>query len=352
MLFDPWVCRGVRARNRVVVSPMCQYLAEDGAATDWHLVHLGSRAVGGAGIVCTEATAVTAEGRISPTDLGLWDDRHIAPLARITRFLAAQGAVPAIQLAHAGRKASTAPPWQGGARLAAADGGWEPVAPSAVPFVATDPAPRALTLADIRAVVAAFVQSARRALAAGFQIIELHAAHGYLLHEFLSPLSNRRDDAYGGAFAHRCRLVEEVASAVRAALPPAIPLWVRLSCTDWVDGGWGIEDSVALARRLLACGVDVIDCSSGGAVSHAHIPVAPSYQVPFSARIRAEAGIATAAVGMITGVEQAEGILRAGQADLILMAREFLRDPYWPLHHAVAAGAQPPVPVAYGRAFR
>jgi 2,4-dienoyl-CoA reductase-like NADH-dependent reductase (Old Yellow Enzyme family) len=349
-LFEPLPMRAVTLRNRIAVSPMCQYSSRDGFADEWHLVHLGSRAVGGAGAVIAEATAVTAEGRISPSDLGLWKDEHVAMLARIAAFVRAHGAVPGIQLAHAGRKASTARPWEGGGLVTLGDGGWRPVGPSAEPFAAGYAAPRPLAAGEIAEVIAAFVAATRRAQAAGFEMIELHAAHGYLLHQFLSPLVNRREDGYGGAFEGRTRLVLEVTRAVRAEWPAERPLWVRISATDWAEGGWDLDQSVRLARLLAAEGVDLVDCSSGGAVSHQRIALAPGYQVPFAERIRREAGIRTGAVGLITEPAEADAIVRAGRADLVLLARAELRDPYWPLHAAVALGVEAPWPSQYLRA--
>jgi len=352
-IFDPFTVRGITLRNRIGVSPMCQYSSVDGFAEDWHLVHLGSRAVGGAGLVMTEATAVSPEGRISPSDLGLYDDRHVDALARIVRFLSGQGAAAGVQLAHAGRKASTARPWEGGKPIPPEAGGWETIGPSPIPFSPGSPTPREMGPADLEKAKGDFRRATRRARAAGFAWVELHAAHGYLLHAFLSPLSNHRLDAYGGSFENRVRYPVEVIRAVRAEWPEDKPLAVRVSCTDWAEGGWDLEQSVALARILKAEGVDLIDCSSGGAVPGAKIPLTPGYQVPFSARIRAEAGIATAAVGLIAKPDQADEILRRGQADMVLMAREFLRDPYWPLRHAKAmdAGHPPAPPPQYGRAF-
>lgn len=350
-LFSPLAIRGVTLRNRIAVSPMCEYSSEDGFANDWHLVHLGSRAVGGAGLVITEATAVEARGRISPADLGIYRDAHIEMLARIARFIREQGAVPGIQLAHAGRKASTRVPWEGGAVIPAPQGGWQAVAPSAIPFRPGEPPPAELGTSDIGAIVEAFAAAARRALAAGFQVAEIHGAHGYLISEFLSPLSNLRADAYGGSFEGRIRFALEVAAAVRGAWPGHLPLFMRISATDWVDDGWQIEDSVELARRLQSLGVDLIDCSSGGLVPHAQVQLGPAYQTPFAERIRRESGIPTGAVGMITEPHQADGIIRAGQADIVLLARELLRDPYWPLHAAKALGAAAPVPRQYLRAF-
>ncbi len=350
-LFAPLAIRGETFRNRIGVSPMCQYSCADGFATDWHLVHLGSRAVGGAGLVIMEATAVEQRGQISPADAGIWKDEHIEPLARVARFVAEHGAVPGIQIAHAGRKASTRRPWDGGGAIPPAEGGWQPVAPSPVPFRPEDAAPAELSRAEIGVITHAFAAAAERARRAGFRVLEIHAAHGYLLHEFLSPLSNFRTDEYGGRFENRIRMTLEVAGAVRSAWPASLPLFVRISATDWVEGGWGIGDSVELARRLKALGVDVIDCSSGGTALQAQIPLRAGYQVPFADRIRREAGVATAAVGLITSPEQANEVIRSGAADLVLLAREFLRDPYFPLHAAQALGAKLDPPVPYGRAF-
>jgi 2,4-dienoyl-CoA reductase-like NADH-dependent reductase (Old Yellow Enzyme family) len=349
-LFSPLALRSVTLRNRIAVSPMCQYSAEDGRASDWHLVHLGSRAVGGAALVVFEATAVERAGRISPGDLGLWEDAQAEPLARIVRFIDAQGAVPCLQLAHAGRKASTEPPWRGGAPIAEAAGGWRPVAPSAVPFDAGSPAPRALDPEEIGTLVKAFAAAAGRALEAGFRALELHMAHGYLVHQFLSPLSNRRQDRYGGPFENRARLALEVTRAVRGAWPERLPLLARISATDWVEGGWNVDDSVHLARELCAAGVDLVDCSSGGTVPGAPVPAGPGYQTGFAQRIRHEAGVATGAVGLITAPEQADHIIRTGQADLVLLAREMLRDPYWPLRASTRLGQEGPWPRQYLRA--
>jgi len=350
-LFAPLTIRGLTLRNRIGVSPMCQYSCEDGFATDWHLVHLGSRAIGGAALVFTEATAVAARARISPADLGIWKDEHIAPLARIAAFLKAHGSAPGIQLAHAGRKASVRRPWEGGSRVPASEGGWQPDAPSPAPFRPDDPPPRELSRDEIRGVADSFRTAAERALRAGFRVAEIHGAHGYLLHEFLSPLSNFRNDDYGGSFENRIRIVLEVVGAVRTVWPENLPLFLRISCSDWVAGGWTIEESVELARRVKPLGVDLIDCSSGGSVPTAQIPMAPGYQVPFAERIRRQAGILTAAVGLITTPEQADGIVRSGQADVVLLAREFLRDPYFGLHAAQALGAPVDPPIPYGRAF-
>jgi 2,4-dienoyl-CoA reductase-like NADH-dependent reductase (Old Yellow Enzyme family) len=348
----PLPIREIVLRNRIAVSPMCQYSSEDGFATDWHLVHLGSRAVGGAGLVCMEATAVEPRGRISPYDMGIWNPEHIEFLARITRFLHRQGSAAGIQLAHAGRKASTRRPGEGGGGLLPeAEGGWQSVAPSAVPFRDGDPAPHALSKAEIHALIDSFRDAAERALRAGFDVVEIHGAHGYLIHEFLSPLSNRRTDEYGGTLDNRLRFALEVTEAVRGAWPARLPLFFRISATDWVPGGWTADDSVALVRRLQPLGVDLVDCSSGGNAEHARIPLGPGYQVPFAERIRRETGILTGAVGLITTPRQADEIVRHGQADIVLMAREFLRDPYFPLHAASALGEKPAPPVQYGRAF-
>ena len=349
-IFTPWTLRGVTARNRIVVSPMCEYSTASGLALPWHLVHLGSRAVGGAGIVFTEAAAVTPEGRISPDDLGIWSDAHRDALVPITAFIRQQGAVPGIQLAHAGRKGSTGVPWHGGGYVTPEDRGWQVIAPSSVPYHADWPLPHALSLEEIAGVWEAFVAAAQRADQAGFEVAEIHAAHGYLLHQFLSPLSNQRRDEYGGSFENRTRLVREVVEAVRRVWPHEKPLWVRLSCTDWVEGGWDLDQSVALARALKSLGVDAVDCSSGGLDQRQKIPVAPGYQVPFAERIRRETGIQTVAVGMITEPEQAEEIIASGRADAVAMARELLRDPYWPLHAAQTLNAEVPWPPQYERA--
>jgi 2,4-dienoyl-CoA reductase-like NADH-dependent reductase (Old Yellow Enzyme family) len=350
-LFAPLAIRSVVLRNRIAVSPMCEYSSDDGFANDWHFVHLGSRAVGGAGLVITEAAAVEPRGRISSVDLGIWKDAHIEMLARITRFIRDHGAAAGIQLAHAGRKGSTRAPWEGGAAMPESEGGWQTAAPSAIPFRPGEPPPTELGHAEIGAIVQAFAAAARRALDAGFQIVEIHAAHGYLIHEFLSPLSNQRTDAYGGSFDGRIRFALEVAAAVRAAWPDSLPLFMRISSVDWVDDGWQIEDSVELARRLRPLGVDLVDCSSAGAVPHAKIQIGPAYQTPFAERIRKESGVLTGAVGMITEPQQADEIVRQGRADLVLLAREMLRNPYWPLHAAKTLGAAPPIPKQYLRAF-
>ena len=352
-LFDPLSLRSIALPNRIAVSPMCEYSSEDGFANDWHLVHLGSRAVGGAGLVMTEATGVEARGRISPRDLGLWKDAHVEFLGRIVRFVESRGAVSGVQLAHAGRKGSTAVPWEGGAGVPVEQGGWQPIAPSAIPFSERTNLPRAMSLDDIAEVVRAFAAATRRSMAAGFRLIELHFAHGYLVHEFLSPLSNHRQDAYGGSFENRSRLALEIARAVRAEWPDRLPLLARISCTDWVEGGWTLEESVELCRRLRAEGVDLVDCSSGGLVPYARIEAVPGYQVPFARRIRAEAGVATAAVGLITSPAQGETIVHEGDADLVMFARAMLRDPYFALHAAEELGRPEArhVPVQYLRAF-
>jgi 2,4-dienoyl-CoA reductase-like NADH-dependent reductase (Old Yellow Enzyme family) len=352
-LLSPLKIRGVTFRNRIVMSPMCQYSAHEGLAEDWHLVNIGSRAVGGAALVVVEATAVTRDGRISPGDMGIWDEGHVEPLARIARFAHSQGAVAGIQLAHAGRKASCKAPWEGGARLkTGAEGGWTVVAPSPIPFNVDDPLPRPLDEAGIAALVAAFEAAARRALAAGFRVIEIHAAHGYLLHEFLSPLSNHRTDQYGGSLENRMRLVLQVAAALRKLMPDELPLFVRISATDWAEGGWDIDQSVVLARRLKDLGVDLIDASSGALVPKVRIPLGPGYQVPFAGRIRRETGILTGAVGQITDYEQADAIIRGGEADLIFLARELLREPYWAIKAQQALGHVPDWPVQYAHALK
>jgi 2,4-dienoyl-CoA reductase-like NADH-dependent reductase (Old Yellow Enzyme family) len=349
-LFSPFKLRSVEFANRIGVSPMCQYSCEDGFASDWHLVHLGSRAQGGAGLVMMEATAVLPEGRISPADHGIWKDAQIPALKRIAGFLHSQGARAGIQLAHAGRKASTAPLWAGEGQLKPEAGGWLPVAPSALAFLPEDTVPSALDKAGIDAVVEGFRQAARRALQAGFDLVEIHAAHGYLIHQFLSPLANRRTDAYGGGFENRARLALEVADAVRSQWPTQLPIFVRISATDWVEGGWNADESVELARLLRERGVDLVDVSSGGIVPDAKIPVGPGFQVEFAARIRREAGISTAAVGLITDPVQANGIVDRGEADLVLLAREMLRDPYWPVHAAATLGEPASWPRQYLRA--
>jgi 2,4-dienoyl-CoA reductase-like NADH-dependent reductase (Old Yellow Enzyme family) len=350
-LFSPYTLGALTLPNRIAVSPMCQYSSTDGFATDWHLVHLGSRAVGGAGLVMVEATAVTPEGRITPGDLGLWKDAHIAKLKQISDFAHSQGAYIGIQLAHAGRKASMSVPWEEERLLAPQDGGWTNVlAPSAVAFSDKYAAPIALHQAGIGSIVAAFGAAARRAVEAGFDAVEIHSAHGYLLHSFLSPLSNRRDDEYGGVFENRIRLLVEVVDAVRRELPDKAPLMVRISATDWAEGGWDIDQSVALAKILKSHRVDLMDISSGGLVPYAKIPAGPGFQTPFAERIRREAAMPTGAVGFITGAAQADQVIRTGQADIVLIAREFLRDPYWPLEAAAELHQQITWPKQYLRA--
>jgi len=352
-LFSPLRLRDVTFRNRVGISPMCQYSSPGGLATDWHLVHLGSRAVGGAGAVFVEATAVEPHGRISPDDMGLWSDAHAEPLARIARFVESQGAVPGLQLAHAGRKGSTAAPWRGGGPIPDSAGGWPVVGPSPIPFAEGWRVPEALDSAGIAGVARAFRAAAARARDAGFRLLELHAAHGYLLHSFHSPLSNRRTDAYGGRFENRVRFTLEVVEAIRREWPDHLPLFVRLSCTDWTPGGWTPEESVRLASLLGERGVDLVDCSSGGNVPNAQIPLGPGYQVSFAEAVRRGAGIATAAVGLITEAAQADEIVREGKADLVLLARASLRDPYWALHAARKLGHAEtlPAPPQYQRGF-
>lgn len=349
-LFSPLTIRDVTFRNRIGVSPMCQYSSDDGMATDWHLVHLGSRAVGGAGLVITEASAVHPRGRISPGDLGIWDDRHITGLRRVVDFIKTHGAVAGIQLAHAGRKASTAPPWMGGRAVGVADGGWTVAGPSAIAFDAYSPEPEALTLGGIQEIVGDFAAAARRALDAGFDVVEIHAAHGYLIHEFLSPIANTRTDEFGGSYDNRTRFVKQVCTAVRQEWPQSKPLFVRVSATDWAEGGWRDEDTVALAHHLSRYGVDLIDCSSGGIAPGMAIPAGPGYQVPFSQRIKDTVPMLTAAVGFITSPAQADQIVRTEQADMVLLAREMLRDPYWPLHAAKTLGHDLAWPNQYARA--
>ena len=351
-LLSPLTIRGVTLRNRIVMSPMCQYSADDGLATDWHLVHIGSRAAGGVGLAIVEATAVTAEGRITPKDTGIWSEQHVAPLARIARFVNSQGAIAGIQIAHAGRKASCEPPWLGGARLKAEEGGWTPVAPSSIPFNEGDPPPLELDETGIAGIVAAFEDAARRAVAAGFKVIEVHAAHGYLLHEFLSPLSNRRTDEYGGSLENRMRLTLRVAGRVRATAPAELPVFVRISATDWVEGGWDAAQSVILAARLKDVGIDLIDVSSGALSPKARIPVGRGYQVPFARQIRDETGIMTGAVGLIAEAAYANEIITGGDADLVFVARELLREPYWALKAQSELGQEPSWPIQYGYAIK
>lgn len=351
ILFSPLPIRGITLKNRIVVSPMCMYSSVNGFATDWHLVHLGSRAVGGASLVLFEATAVSPEGRITPHDLGIWKDEHVEGLQRITRFISEQDSVPGIQLAHAGRKASHHRPWEGGAAIAPAEeNGWQTVAPSAIPFQEGEPRPHELNEKEIHKVVDDFEAAAKRSIKAGFKVIEIHAAHGYLLHEFFSPLSNQRTDKYGGSFENRIRLLLEVTERVRKAWPEENPLFVRISATDWTEGGWTVADSVALSQELKKRGVDLIDCSTGGNVPSAPIPVGPGYQVQFAQQVRQQANIMTGAVGMITEARQAEEILATGQADVVILARELLRDPYFPLHAAQELGEELAWPPQYVRA--
>lgn len=351
-LLSPLTIRGVTFRNRIVMSPMCQYSADDGLANDWHLVHLGSRAAGGVGLAIVEATGVTAEGRITPKDVGIWGEQHIEPLARIARFVHSQGAIAGIQLAHAGRKASCQPPWQGGALITPQAGGWSPVAPSAIPFNDGDPPPIALDKAGIDGVVRAFEDATRRALTAGFKVIEVHAAHGYLLHEFLSPISNHRTDEYGGSLENRMRLTLRVAGQVRSLVPAEMPVFVRISATDWVEGGWDAAQSVILASKLKELGIDLIDVSSGALTPKARIPVGKGYQIPFARQIRDEAHIMTGAVGLITEAPYANEVITSGDADLVFIARELLREPYWALKAQAGLGVEPSWPIPYGYAVK
>ena len=348
-LFTPITLRGLITRNRIAMAPMCMYSADDGFANDFHLVHLGSRAMGGVGLVVVEATAVTADGRISPYDLGIWKDEHIEPLERVARFLEAQGAAPAIQLAHAGRKASSDAPWKGGASLkTAAEGGWPVVGASPIPFTEDDPIPVPLDESGIEHCIQAWEAAAQRALKAGFKVIEIHAAHGYLLHQFLSPISNHRHDQYGGSLENRMRFLLHVTERLRAIIPEDLPLFVRISATDWVEGGWDVEQSVVLCKRLKELGVDLIDVSSGGTVHDAKIPVAKGYQVPFAQRIREEVGIRTGAVGLISDPQYADDIITSGQANLVFLARELLREPYWAIKAQHALEEEAVWPTQYG----
>lgn len=349
-LFSPVSIKNITFKNRIVVSPMCQYSAHDGFANDWHLVHLGSRAIGGAALVIVEATAVTPDGRITPQDLGIWKDEHITGLKRITEFLEDYGAVPGIQLAHAGRKASHHTPWDGGQELTAAEGAWQTIAPSAIAYKDGETLPAAMSTNDVRKLVTDFKTAAERALHAGFKVLEIHAAHGYLLHEFLSPLSNKRTDEYGGSFENRIRVLIEVTVAIKSVWPETLPLFVRISASDWVEGGWTVGDSVDLARELKLQGVHLIDCSSGGNAHAAKIKVEPMYQVPFAEKIKNEAEIMTGAVGLITSAQQAEEVIASGKADLVFLARQLLRDPYFPLHAAKELGVDVAWPVQYQRA--
>ncbi len=350
LLFEPLKIRGIELKNRIVVSPMCEYSSVDGFANDWHLVHLGSRAVGGAGLVFTEASAVSPEGRISPDDLGIWKDEHTDFLSRITTFIGKQGAIPGIQLAHAGRKASHSSPWKGNKALKEMEGGWVTFAPSAIAYKEEEPLPNEMSKMDIQQLIKDFTAAAERSVKAGFKVIEIHAAHGYLINEFLSPLSNHRTDEYGGSFENRIRLLLEVVAVVRNVIKDEFPLFVRISATDWVKGGWNESDSVSLAKVLKTKDVDLIDCSSGGVSQEQKIPVMPLYQVPFAEKIKKETGILTGAVGLITSTKEAENILQNKQADLIIMARQFLREPYLPLHAAKELGVDVAWPVQYERA--
>ena len=351
-LYAPILTRGVKLKNRIVVSPMCQYSSKDGFPTDWHFVHLGSRAVGGAALVITEAMAVSPEGRISPDDAGIWSDEHAESYKKITEFIKSQNSVLAIQLAHAGRKASTYAPWKGRGAVSEQEGGWQTIAPSQIPFADNYPLPKEMTSQDIQIVIDQFKLAAERSVEAGFELIELHFAHGYLVHEFLSPISNTRKDEYGGSLENRCRLAIEIARNVRKVIPEEMPLFIRISSTDWVENGWDIKQSVKLAEWLKEAGVDLIDCSSGGNVANAEIPLGPGYQIPFSEEIRKKINILTAGVGLITSPEQAEDIIRTGQADLVILAREMLRNPYWPLYTAEKLKADIEWPKQYLRAKR
>ena len=351
-IFSPMNIRGVNLRNRIFVSPMCQYSSIDGIPNDWHFVHLGSRAVGGASLVIAEATAVSAEGRISPSDTGIWNDDQVSAFKRIAAFIESQGAVPGIQLAHAGRKASTAVPWKDRHPVPISDGGWQTIAPSPIPFEAGNPVPHELSIEEIDSLINKFADATRRALLAGFKVIEIHMAHGYLLHEFLSPICNHRHDQYGGSLEKRMKMPLKVAEIVRRTWPESLPLFVRISATDWVENGWDLAQSITFSRKLKDVGVDLIDCSSGGLVPNAEIPAGPGFQVPFSAAIRREVEIATAAVGLIVDPQQAEQILVCGEADAVVLARAMLRNPYWPLTAAHELGADIKWPIQYERAKR
>ena len=350
-LFSPVTVRGVTFRNRIGMSPMCQYSGVDGMVDEWHIVHYGSRAVGGVGLVIIEATAVVPDGRISPGDLGVWNDAQIGGLAQIARVVRAQGGVVGIQLAHAGRKASTPRPWEERKLLTSGNGGWSPIrGASPIPFDEHSATPEQLDLQQIEGIVDAFAQGARRAVEAGMQMIEIHAAHGYLIHQFLSPHTNKRVDAYGGSFENRARLAREVVTAVRSQMPLELPLFIRISATDWLEGGWDVEQSVRLIRELKHRGVDMVDCSSGGLLPGVKIPLGPGYQVPFAQQIRRDAGVPTAAVGLIREPAEADRIIRSGSADMVLLGRELLRDPYWPQRAAKVLGVAPVHPVQYARA--
>lgn len=350
-LFTPFRLREIEFPNRIGVSPMCQYSATDGLTNDWHVSHLGARAAAQPGLVMVEATAVTPEGRITPGCTGLWAEAQIEGMSRIAKLIRSFGSVPGIQIAHAGRKASAQLPWLGGNALSAGEGAWETVAPSAIPFDAGWHTPRALTVDEIQDITESFVHAARRALRAGFDVLELHGAHGYLMSEFLSPLINQRTDEYGGSFENRTRFTRETITAVRTVWPAHLPLFLRISASDWVEGGWGVEDSVALAEMVKPLGVDLMDCSSGGVVPYAKIPAGPGFQVPFAEAVRTRTGLPTAAVGLITEPRQANAIIENGQADIVLLAREMLRNPYWPIHAAKALGVAPHIPNQYLRSF-
>lgn len=349
-LFGNIIIRDVKINNRIFVSPMCQYSSEFGYPNNWHLVHLGSRAVGGAGLIITEATAVSPEGRISPNDLGIWSEEHSEKLKVITSFISSQGSVPGIQLAHAGRKASTKVPWKGNGLISLSEGGWVPLAPSAVRFAENYPQPKEMSLEDIQDIIQKFKEAARYSIEAGFKVIEIHAAHGYLLHEFLSPFSNIRKDKYGGSLQNRMRLPLEIIESVRNNIPSGIPLFVRISATDWKEGGWNIEESLIFSKEMKSQGVDLIDCSTGGNIPNVKIPLEPNYQVPFAETIKKQTGILTGAVGLITNAIEAEEIIASGKADAVLLARQFLRDPYWPLHAAKQLGVELDWPMQYLRA--
>jgi 2,4-dienoyl-CoA reductase-like NADH-dependent reductase (Old Yellow Enzyme family) len=350
-LFTQLKIRGIEFKNRIVVSPMCQYSAINGMPSDWHLVHLGSRAVGGAALIIQEATAVSPEGRISPEDLGIWNDKQGEAYKRINDFIKSQKCIPGIQLAHAGRKASTYAPWKGEGMVKVEEEGWDCYAPSPIAFSDNYPLPKEMSLVDIQKAIINFKDAAKRSVDAGYGVIELHFAHGYLVHQFLSPISNKRTDEYGGSFENRSRLAMEIVREVRNVLPDDFPLFVRISCTDWVEGGWGIDDSVKLAKMFKDEGVDLIDCSSGGNIAKAKIPIAPGYQIPFSEKIKKETGILTGGVGLITEPKQADEIIRTGEADLVLLAREILRNPYWPINAARELGVKIEIPNQHKRAY-
>jgi 2,4-dienoyl-CoA reductase-like NADH-dependent reductase (Old Yellow Enzyme family) len=349
-LFSPLKIRGIELKNRIAVSPMCQYSSNNGMPTEWHLVHLGSRAVGGAGLVIQEATAVSPEGRISPEDAGIWNDKQADAYKVITEFITAQKSIPGIQIAHAGRKGSTYSPWKGIGEVPHEKGGWQTISPSPIHFTDNYPTPKEMDKGDIKKVIDDFCNAAGRAISAGYKLIELHMAHGYLVHEFLSPLSNLRKDEYGGSLDNRCRFAVEIAKGVREVIPGDFPLFARISSSDWVERGWDIEDSVQLSKKLKEAGVDLIDCSSGGNAPKVRIPSGPGYQIPFSERIKKEAGVLTGGIGMITSPEQADQIIRTEQADIVLLAREILRNPYWPLHAANVLRTDVDWPVQYERA--